>query len=112
MDTSLITGNIEHRQTGRKRFRRNNQYFAPLRIRVTATGQTTLLAEIVRLMENANRDVPNMWPLPTGGKIYAPVVHILSGTLFSGLVADWRDWLAGCLMNAIRSDHHLPTLAP
>ncbi|UKV14995.1 cadmium-translocating P-type ATPase [Thalassospiraceae bacterium SW-3-3] len=104
IDTSLITGESIPgiAKPGANVFAGTTNISAPLRIRVTATGQTTLLAEIVRLMENAEQGRAKYVALADRvAKSYAPVVHILSGTTFLG----W--WLIGgigwqdALMNAI-----------
>lgn len=104
IDTSLITGESIPgiAKPGATVFAGTTNISAPLRIRVTATGQTTLLAEIVRLMENAEQGRAKYVALADRvAKSYAPVVHILSGSTFLG----W--WLIGgigwqdALMNAI-----------
>ncbi len=104
VDTSLITGESIPASTkpGMTVFAGTTNISAPLRIRVTATGQTTLLAEIVRLMENAEQGRAKYVALADRvAKSYAPVVHILSASTFLG----W--WLIGgigwqeALMNAI-----------
>ncbi len=104
IDTSLITGESipNTAKPGTTVFAGTTNISAPLRIRVTATGQTTLLAEIVRLMENAEQGRARYVALADRvAKSYAPVVHLLSGTTFLG----W--WLIGgigwqdALMNAI-----------
>lgn len=104
IDTSLITGESipNTAKPGTTVFAGTTNLSAPLRIRVTATGQTTLLAEIVRLMENAEQGRARYVALADRvARSYAPVVHLLSGTTFLG----W--WLIGgigwqdALMNAI-----------
>lgn len=57
----------------------------PLRVRVTAAGEDTLLAEIVRLMEAAEQGRARYVRLADRiARIYAPVVHILAAATFLG----------------------------
>jgi Cu2+-exporting ATPase len=57
----------------------------PLRIRVTAAGEATLLAEIVRLMEEAEQGRARAVALADRvARWYAPVVHALAFAAFAG----------------------------
>ena len=73
---------------------------APLRISVTATGEGTFLAEIVRLMEIAERGRSRLVALADRvARLYAPVVHSLALVTFIG----WS-WFVGwkmALLNAV-----------
>jgi P-type Cu2+ transporter len=58
---------------------------APLKISVTASGEDTLLASIVRLMENAEQSKSRYVTLADRiARLYAPVVHLLALFTFSG----------------------------
>jgi len=70
----------------------------PLRIRVTAAGEATLLAEIVRLMEAAEQGRAKAVALADrAARLYAPVVHTLALAAFAGwfwgMGAGWQDSL-------------------
>ncbi len=57
----------------------------PLRIRVTAAGADTVLAEIVRLMEAAEKGKATYVRIADrAARIYAPAVHILAAGAFVG----------------------------
>ena len=56
---------------------------APLRIRVSASGEGTLLSEIVRLMEAAEQGRAGFVALADRiARLYAPVVHVLAAATF------------------------------
>jgi Cu2+-exporting ATPase len=68
---------------------------APVRVRVTATGDGTLLAEIARLMEEAERGRARHAALADRvAGWYAPVVHAVAAATFLGwwglMGADWQ----------------------
>ncbi|MBC8339573.1 MAG: cadmium-translocating P-type ATPase [Alphaproteobacteria bacterium] len=87
IDTSLVTGESLPRltETGTQVFAGTLNLSQPLRIRVTAAGDGTLLAEIVRLMEAAEQGRARYVRLADRiAKIYAPTVHILAGGTFLG----------------------------
>lgn len=70
----------------------------PLRIEVTASGEDTLLAGIVRLMENAEQSKSRYVTLADRvARLYAPVVHLLALMTFAGWMlftdADWQQAL-------------------
>ncbi|MGE4527999.1 MAG: copper-translocating P-type ATPase, partial [Rhodospirillaceae bacterium] len=70
----------------------------PLRIRVTAAGEATLLAEIVRLMEAAEQGRAKAVALADrAARLYAPVVHTLALIAFVwwfwAMGAGWQDSL-------------------
>jgi Cu2+-exporting ATPase len=87
IDTSLITGETLPRRVGP-----GDQVFAgmlnlaaPLRLEVTAVGEGTLLAEIVRLMELAEQRRARYVVLADRvARHYAPVVHGLALATFLG----------------------------
>ncbi len=104
IDTSLISGESlpQAVKVDDRVFAGTTNLSGPLKIRVTATGESTLLAEIVRLMEEAEAGRANYVALADRvARFYAPAVHFLSLITFiywyflGGLV--WHD----ALMNAI-----------
>jgi len=85
IDTSLISGETVPvtAKTDDQVFAGTVNLSAPLKIRVTATGEGTLLAEIVRLMEEAEAGRANYVALADRvAQYYAPVVHFLSLATF------------------------------
>lgn len=73
---------------------------APLRVKVTATGEGTFLAEIVRLMEIAERGRSRLVITSDRvARLYAPVVHALALATFVAwaVVAGWHI----ALLNAV-----------
>jgi Cu2+-exporting ATPase len=104
IDTSVISGESLPTPVtiGSRVFAGTMNLSAPIRVQITATGNATLLAEIVRLMENAEQGRAKYVALADRvARAYAPVVHSLSALTFLG----W--WLIGgigwqdSLMNAI-----------
>ena len=100
VDTSLITGESLPApiREGMAVFTGTLNLSAALRIKVTRTGEGTLLAEIVRLMENAEKGRAAYVDLAEKtANYYAPVVHILAVLTFIywfGLTdLPWRDAL-------------------
>ncbi len=57
----------------------------PLRVRVTAAGEATLLAEIARMIESAERGrtVYDRWA-DRAARVYSPGVHIVAASAFLG----------------------------
>ncbi len=71
---------------------------APIKIRVTASGEDTLLAGIVRLMEDAEQSKSRYVTLADRiARLYAPVVHLLAAFAFIGWIffaeSDWQQAL-------------------
>ena len=66
----------------------------PLRVEITAAGENTLLAEIVRLMEAAKQGHASYVRIADRvARIYAPAVHILAvATFFSWLALGAGGW--------------------
>ncbi len=87
VDTSLITGESLPTRAGHgtRVFAGTLNMAAPLTLEVTATGERTLLAEIVRLMEVAEQRRARYVSLADRlAKVYAPVVHLLALATFLG----------------------------
>jgi Cu2+-exporting ATPase len=104
IDTSLVTGEATPRLAARGTgvFAGMLNLSAPLRVTVTAAGEGTLLAEIVRLMEAAERGRTRFVALADRvARAYAPVVHVLAAATFAGWIA-WgaADWHSA-LLNAV-----------
>lgn len=89
IDTSLITGETLPQPVaiGDRVFAGTLNLGAPLRLRVRAVGEGTLLAEIVRLMELAEQRRSRFVALADRvAKAYAPAVHSLALVTFVGWV--------------------------
>jgi len=87
LDTSLVTGETVPAVAGPGTavFAGTVNLTAPVRIVVTATGEDTLLAEIVRLMEAAAQGRGRFVALADRvARAYAPVVHALAALTFVG----------------------------
>ena len=74
----------------------------PLLVNVTAAGQDTFLAEIIRLMASAEQSRSRYMQIADRlARIYSPAVHILAATTLAGwLIWTGGDWHAS-LMTAI-----------
>ena len=86
-DTSLITGETIPQRVaiGDRVFAGTINLGAPLRLRVRAVGEGTLLAEIVRLMELAEQRRSRFVAIADRvARAYAPVVHSLALLTFLG----------------------------
>ncbi len=104
VDASLVSGETLPQTVaiGAAVFGGMTNLTAPLRIMVTATGERTLLAEIVRLMEAAEQGRTRFVALAERvARAYAPVVHLTALLTFLGwyLLAhiSWQT----ALMNAV-----------
>jgi Cu2+-exporting ATPase len=87
LDTSLITGESLPRpvEGGDPVFAGTLNLGAPLTVEVTAVGEGTLLAEIVRLMENAEQRRARYVAIADRiSRFYAPAVHGLALATFLG----------------------------
>ncbi|SMF40419.1 Cu2+-exporting ATPase [Tistlia consotensis] len=87
IDSQLITGEtlLQAAGPGARVFAGTTNVSAPLRLTVTATGEKTLLAEIVRLMECAEQRKARFVGLADRlSRIYAPVVHLAALGAFLG----------------------------
>lgn len=88
IDTSLVTGETLPRavRVGGEVYAGTLNLSAPLEVEVTAAGEGTLLAEILRLMEAAEQGRARYvrWA-DRAARVYAPVVHLLA----AGTFADW-----------------------
>jgi Cu2+-exporting ATPase len=104
IDTSLVTGEAvpQAAMPGTSVFAGVLNLTAPLRVTVTASGEGTLLAEIVRLMEAAEHRRGRFVVLADRvARAYAPVVHLLAAVTFVGWFgfagAGWQP----ALLNAV-----------
>ncbi len=87
IDSQLITGEtlLQPAAPGTRVFAGTTNVAAPLRLTVAATGEKTLLAEIVRLMECAEQRKARYVGLADRlSRIYAPVVHLAALAAFLG----------------------------
>ncbi|WP_416896865.1 MAG: heavy metal translocating P-type ATPase [Minwuia sp.] len=102
IDRSVVTGESEpvHITAGDKVQAGSMNLNAPLELRVTATGDDTWLAQVVRLMENAESGRGRHVRLADrAARIYAPAVHLAALLTFIGWTvagAAWGDalWIA------------------
>ncbi len=104
IDTSLVTGESVPMAArgGTDVFAGMVNLTAPLRVRVTASGERTLLAEIVRLMETAERGRTRFVALADRvAQRYAPVVHALAAATFLGWFAFGGIGWQPALLNAV-----------
>ncbi|MBM3556251.1 MAG: copper-translocating P-type ATPase, partial [Alphaproteobacteria bacterium] len=100
IDTGPVSGESvpARAQPGDRVFAGTVNLGAPLRVRVTAVGEATLLAEIRRLMQAAESGRARLVALADRvARYYAPVVHVLALATLLGwlLIADayWADAL-------------------
>ena len=100
IDASLVTGeSLPARiEPGTKVFSGSINLESPLTIKVTATGEATLLAECVRLIEAAEHGRGRFVALADRvARLYAPVVHIAALATFLvwwlGLGVSWTEAL-------------------
>jgi Cu2+-exporting ATPase len=104
LDRSLLDGETTPApaQPGDRVFAGTLNLTAPLRVEVTATGEATFLAEIVRLMEAAEQGRARFVVLADRvARRYAPAVHLLALATFLGWVAvGGAPWQAA-LLNAV-----------
>ena len=87
LDTALVSGESVPRavERGAQVFAGMVNLGAPLRVRVTAAGERTLLSEIVRLVEAAERGRSRFVAIADRlARAYAPVVHLTALLTFLG----------------------------
>ncbi len=104
IDSSLVTGETVplRAEPGTHVFAGMLNLSAPLRLAVTAVGEGTLLAEIVRLMEAAEQGRGRFVALSDRvARAYAPVVHGLAALTFVGWYFLGGADLRTALLNAI-----------
>jgi Cu2+-exporting ATPase len=91
LDTSLISGESvpQPAAAGAPVFAGTINRGAPIEVEVTAAGERTLLAEIVRLMETAEQAKSRFVAIADRvARLYSPVVHTLAAITF----AFWTLW--------------------
>lgn len=94
VDRSLVTGESlpERLSQGDEVLAGTLNLTAPVRVRVTATGEDTFLADVVRLMEAAESGKARYMRLADrAARVYAPAVHIIAALAFVG----WMWWTGG-----------------
>ena len=115
LDTSLITGETVPQcvAPGDRVFAGTINLGPPLRLRVRAVGEGTMLAEIVRLMELAEQRRSRFVAIADRvARAYAPVVHSLALLTFLGwTLTGSAPWQTGPALRHRRPDHHLPLRA-
>jgi P-type Cu2+ transporter len=87
MDAALVSGESlpQPIEPGSRVFAGMINLGAPIRVRVTAAGEHTLLSEIVRLVESAERGRSRFVALADRvARAYAPVVHVTALLTFLG----------------------------
>ncbi len=95
LDTSLVTGETTPRPVGpgSRVFAGTVNLGAPLRLRVDAVGEGTLLAEIVRLVEAAEQRRSRFVVLADRvARLYAPFVHTLAALTLGGWLLAGAGW--------------------
>jgi Cu2+-exporting ATPase len=95
LDTSLVTGeSLPHGAApGDAVYAGTLNLTAPVEVRITAAGEDTLLAEIVRLMEAAEQGRAKYVRLADrAARIYAPAVHVLAAGTLGGWWLATGDW--------------------
>jgi Cu2+-exporting ATPase len=97
IDASLVTGETQPQAAGQGAtvFAGTLNLNAPVAVRVGRTGEDTLLAEIVRLIEDAEQGRARFVRIADRvARWYAPAVHILAAATFTGWVifsiAGWQ----------------------
>jgi len=97
IDASLVTGESQPQAAGQgvSVFAGTMNLNAPVAVRVGRTGEDTLLAEIVRLIEDAEQGRARFVRFADRvARWYAPAVHILAAATFAGwvifAVAGWQ----------------------
>jgi Cu2+-exporting ATPase len=105
LDRSMVTGetNPEPVGPGAEVHAGMLNLSGPLRVRVAATGEATLLAEIARMVESAERGKTayDRWA-DQAARIYAPGVHLISAAAFLGWLWATGDWrLAVTIASAV-----------
>ncbi|HEX6979503.1 MAG TPA: heavy metal translocating P-type ATPase metal-binding domain-containing protein [Alphaproteobacteria bacterium] len=104
LDTSLVTGESVPAAAGPGTpvFAGMVNLTAPVRIEVTATGEGTLLAEVVRLVEAAEQGRSRFVAIADRvARLYAPVVHVLAAATFIGWFAFGGIGWQPALLNAV-----------
>jgi Cu2+-exporting ATPase len=105
LDRSMVTGesNPEPVAPGAEVHAGMLNLSGPLQVRVAATGEATLLAEIARMVESAERGKTryDRWA-DQAARIYAPGVHLISAAAFLGWLWATGDWrLAVTIASAV-----------
>ncbi len=103
VDRSMLTGEADPElvEAGRKVFAGTLNLTGSLTVQVTARTEATLLADIVRLMEAAERSGSQFVRIADrASRLYAPAVHVLALATFFGWLAmggGWHQALTACV---------------
>ena len=103
VDTSLVTGeSVPVRvRAGDKVFAGTMNLSGPVELEVTAAADDTLLAEIVRLMENAEQGRTRFVRIADRvARTYSPAVHVLGLATLVGWLVAGAGW-HGAILNAV-----------
>jgi len=98
LDRSILTGEADPEPVGAGAgvFAGMLNLTGPLLVQVAARSGDTLLAEIVRLMEAAERTgSPFVRLADRAARLYAPAVHLLAALTFAGWLGAGAGWHAG-----------------
>lgn len=101
VDTSLITGETlpQRVEKGQKVFAGMINMSAPIQVDVSAANEQSLLADIVRLMENAEQNHSRYVRLADKvAGYYTPVVHLLALVSFLGWILAGLAWQKALLI--------------
>ncbi len=95
LDNAMLTGESapEHAAPGARVHAGAINMHAPIRVRITGTGDDTAIAEIARLMDEAGQSRSRYVRISErAARIYAPAVHTLAALAFAGWMIAGAGW--------------------